>query len=473
MIIAREKEQRILQDAFSSKQSEFIAIYGRRRIGKTFLVRETLGKHFAFSHTGVANANVEIQLEAFRDSLKTYGIKLKESPKSWIEAFSLLKTLIENSEKSMKKVIFLDELSWMDTAKSNFLTALEFFWNGWASARKDVLLVVCASSTSWIIDNLIHNKGGLHNRLTGRIHLNPFYLKDCAELAKENGLIAEHMDIIKYYMVLGGIPFYWNLLKKGYSVAQNIDALFFASDAPLHDEYEYLYSSLFKKPEVYMEIVKTLAKKNSGMSRLELIEKAHLSNSGNITKKLEELEQCGFIRKYYEFGKQKKDAVFQLIDSFTLFYFRFMEKRTMDSQFWMHSTGTHKITAWQGLAFERICLLHIDQIKKKLEIGGVLTEVQSWYCKADKEKGLLGSQIDLLICRRDQVINICEMKYYDGLYTMNKADYLSVQNKINDFKLATGTRYALHPTLITSFGAKKNSYSENMQDLICAEDLFC
>src|SRR5574344_295598 len=472
MIISRQNEQKILQNALNSKQSEFVAIYGRRRIGKTFLVREVLGTYFLFSHTGVANKKTELQLEAFCDSLKTSGYKITNKPKDWFEAFSLLKEFIAGS-KNKKKVIFLDELSWMDTARSNLLTALEFFWNGWASARKDVVLVVCASSTSWIIDNLIHNKGGLHNRLTGQIHLNPFNLNECDQLAKANGLILDHMDVLKYYMALGGVPFYWNLLKKGYSVAQNMDSIFFNPDAPLRDEYQYLYASLFKKPEVYMTIVKALTKKKSGMSRLELLDETHLNNSGIFTKKLEELEQCGFIRKYYEFGKQKKDAIYQLIDSFTLFYFRFLEKRPSDPHFWSNSLGTPKINTWQGLAFERVCLLHTEQIKMKLEIGGVLTEVHSWYCTADEDKGLNGSQIDLLICRKDHVINICEMKYYDGPYTMSKSDYESIQNKINDFRLATNTRYALHPTLITSFGAKKNSYSDQMQALITADDLFC
>lgn len=356
MIISRQNEQKILQNALNSKQSEFVAIYGRRRIGKTFLVREVLGTYFLFSHTGVANKKTELQLEAFCDSLKTSGYKITNKPKDWFEAFSLLKEFIAGS-KNKKKVIFLDELSWMDTARSNFLTALEFFWNGWASARKDVVLVVCASSTSWIIDNLIHNKGGLHNRLTGQIHLNPFNLNECDQLAKANGLILDHMDVLKYYMALGGVPFYWNLLKKGYSVAQNMDSIFFNPDAPLRDEYQYLYASLFKKPEVYMTIVKALTKKKSGMSRLELLDETHLNNSGIFTKKLEELEQCGFIRKYYEFGKQKKDAIYQLIDSFTLFYFRFLEKRPSDPHFWSNSLGTPKINTWQGLAFERVCLL--------------------------------------------------------------------------------------------------------------------
>ena len=471
MLISRKKEQQILKNAFAAEYSQFVAVYGRRRVGKTFLVREVFGNKILFSHTGVSNEKMSIQLKAFSDSLKTCGYKTDKMPGDWIEAFSLLKEFIDSS-KTKKKVIFLDELSWMDTARSNFLTALEFFWNGWASARKDIVLVVCASSTSWILDNLIHNKGGLYNRLNAQIRLLPFSLKECDELAKANGLILDHMDELQYYMSLGGIPYYWNLLEKGYSASQNMDHIFFAEEAPLRDEYDYLYAALFKKPEVYMKIVKALAQKKSGMTRLELIEAARLSDSGSITRKLDELEQCGFIRKYYEYGKKKKDAIYQLIDSFTLFYFKFMEKRPSDAQYWTHTIGTPKINTWKGLAFERVCLLHIEQIKRKLEIGGVLTEVQSWHCRADESRGLNGSQIDLLICRKDRVINLCEMKYHDGLYSMTKADYESIQNKINDFVRATGSRDAIHPTLITSYGVKENNYSDKMQAFITADELF-
>jgi len=471
MLVSRQREQEILRNSLKEEQSSFIAIYGRRRVGKTFLVRETFGDAIFFSHTGIADGTLKLQLKAFYDSAVTAGCDAPKVPKDWIEAFSILKQSVMKSRRR-KKVIFLDELSWMDTPRSHFLTALEFFWNGWASGRKDIVLIVCASATSWIMDNIVHNKGGLHNRLNDQIQLNPFTLKECEELARANGLKTDRQDILQYYMALGGIPYYWKLLERGASTAQNFDRLFFTENARLRDEYEYLYASLFKKPEPYVAIVSTLAKKKSGMTRLELITAAHLTNSGVTTKKLRELEQCGFIRRCREYGKQRKDAVYQLIDSFTLFYFSFMANKSSDPHFWMHSAGTPKINTWKGLAFERVCLLHSEQIRRKLGIAGVLTETYSWRCKADEETGISGSQIDLLICRKDRVINICEIKYSDGPYSMTKAVYNDVLNKINDFRLSTGTKYALFPTLITSSEVKKNAYSEKMQACIDGDDLF-
>jgi len=283
MLVSRQREQEILRNSLKEEQSSFIAIYGRRRVGKTFLVRETFGDAIFFSHTGIADGTLKLQLKAFYDSAVTAGCDAPKVPKDWIEAFSILKQSVMKSRRR-KKVIFLDELSWMDTPRSHFLTALEFFWNGWASGRKDIVLIVCASATSWIMDNIVHNKGGLHNRLNDQIQLNPFTLKECEELARANGLKTDRQDILQYYMALGGIPYYWKLLERGASTAQNFDRLFFTENARLRDEYEYLYASLFKKPEPYVAIVSTLAKKKSGMTRLELITAAHLTNSGVTTK---------------------------------------------------------------------------------------------------------------------------------------------------------------------------------------------
>jgi len=471
MLISRRNEKKILLNALREEQSKFIAVYGRRRIGKTFLVRETFGNTIYFSHTGIANGNMKLQLKAFYDSAVTAGFRIGDVPKDWIEAFGALKQFIMKSKKK-KKVIFLDELSWMDTPKSNFLAALEFFWNGWASGRKDIILVACASSTSWIIDNIIHNKGGLHNRLNYQIQLNPFSLRECEELVKANHLVIDRQDILQYYMALGGIPYYWTLLEKGASLPQNFNRLFFAENAYLRDEYEYLYASLFKRPEPYVAIVSALAKKKSGMTRLELILAAHLNNSGVTTKKLRELEQCGFIRQFREYGKEKKGSVYQLIDNFTLFYFQFMENKSSDPNFWLHSLGTPKINTWKGLAFEHVCLQHIEQIKNKLGIGGVVTEVYSWHCSTDVEQGISGAQIDLLIYRKDRVINVCEIKYSDSTYSVTKTVYDSVMGKISDFRISTGTRYNLFPTLISAADVKINTYSEKMQAVITGEDLF-
>ncbi|MBR0092649.1 MAG: ATP-binding protein [Lachnospiraceae bacterium] len=471
MLISRHEEKQLLNDAVSAKESQFIAVYGRRRVGKTYLVREVFHNRFTFQHAGLANEGTKQQLRSFSDSLEAAGLSGFDVPKDWLGAFTLLKELTRKS-KDRKKIIFIDELSWMDAPKSDLMAALENFWNVFASARKDVVLIICASATSWMLDRVIHNRGGLYNRLTDRIHLKPFTLCECAEYVSYKGLVMSRDQIMEAYMILGGIPFYWSLMKKGRSLAQNIDEMIFSEDAYLKEEFYYLFASLFKRPENYIRIIAALAKKKGGLTRNELADDSKLSASGNLTRMLSELENCGFIRKYAPYGSKKKGTLYQLTDNFTLFYFQFMEKNAGDPKLWSHLSNSPKKNVWAGLAFERLCLLHTEQIKKALGISGVQTEFFSWQCKEDKDRGLEGSQIDLLMVRKDQVINLCEMKYSQKEYAISKSDHHSILAKINDFQLATGTKASIHVTLVTSTGLKANSYSNIVQKLVVGSDLF-
>lgn len=471
MLVGRKKEAKLLKDVLQDECSHFVAIYGRRRVGKTFLIRESFGYRFTFQHAGLSEGGMREQLFAFTSSLKDAGYQFAKRPTNWLEAFEGLKELVRQSKES-RKVIFLDELSWMDTQKSDLMVALENFWNSFASARKDIVLIVCASATSWMLSKVIHNKGGLYNRLTEQIHLQTFSLKECEEYVQMAGLSMNRNQILQYYMIFGGVPYYWGFLKKGLSLSQNIDEVLFVKDAPLKDEFRYLYASVFRHPEPYVKIIETLGMKKVGMTREELIAASGIPNSGDLTVKLEELESCGFIRRYYAFGMKKKNAVYQLIDCFTLFHFKFLKNASTDTHFWTNQINTPSVNTWMGLAFERVCMEHIDQIKIKLGIAGVLTEVNSWYCKADAEKGVFGSQIDLLITRRDQVINLCEMKYSGSEYTITEKVDRSIRNKIHDLVLLTGTKYAIHPTLITTYGLVENTYADYIQSVITLDDLF-
>ena len=470
-MIGREKELALFNKLKNDDESHFIAVYGRRRIGKTYLIREAFDHRFTFQHVGLADGSFKEQLKAFENSIKDTGYDIKEHPESWLDAFELLKDVIRNSTET-KKIIFIDELSWMDTKRSRLIVALEHFWNGWASARKDIILIVCASATSWMLSNVVHNKGGLYNRLTAKIDLKAFSLGECEQFVKEKGISFTRDQILQYYMAVGGVPYYWNFLEKGYSLAGNIDNIFFSDEAPLKDEFKYLYASIFRNPEIYIKIIQTLAKKKVGMTREELISSTGLVNSGDITIKLQELESCGFIRKYNSFGTKRKNAVYQLIDCFTLFYYKFMENESTDEHFWSSQLNTPLFNTWNGLAFERVCLLHTDKIKQRLGISGVYTEINSWCCKADDENGLYGSQIDLLIVRKDQVINLCEMKYSDSEYKITKKDDESMHRKIHDLVASTGTKYAIHPTLVTCHGVVDNAYTNNLQAVIMLDDLF-
>lgn len=471
MFIGRKKELQLLHEIQNDDSSHFLAIYGRRRVGKTFLIREAFDYRFAFQHAGLSDSGMKGQIFAFVSSLKDAGYEVKKQPKNWLEAFEYLKDLIRKSSEK-KKIIFIDELSWMDTPKCDLMVALENFWNGFASARKDIVLIVCASATSWMLSKVVHNKGGLYNRLTEQIHLRTFCLGECEEYVKNSGLAFNRNQILQYYMIFGGVPYYWGFLKKGLSLSQNIDRILFEKDAPLRDEFKYLYASVFKKPENYVKIIEALGTKKVGMTREEIINAAKISNSGDLTTKLEELESCGFIRKYYAFGMKKKNAIYQLMDCFTLFYFKFLKSQPTDEHFWTNQINTPLVNTWMGLAFERVCMEHIEQIKVKLGISGVLTEANSWYCKADLDNGVFGSQIDMLIVRKDQVINLCEMKYSQSEYTITEKVDRNIRNKINDLITVSGTKYAIYPTIITTYGLVENSYSQEVQSVVTMDDLF-
>lgn len=478
-MIGRVKEKKYLLSLLDEEEPQFVAVFGRRRIGKTYLVRETFGHEFTFQHTGISNSSIEnesrkqAQLDKFAESLKDSGYIPEKRIESWTEAFNGLREVIKQS-KEKKKVIFIDELSWMDTRDSGLISALESFWNGFVSARKekDVVLIVCASATYWMMDNIVNSKGGLHNRLTGTIHLAPFTLNECEEYLNTKKILLNRHQIIQCYMIMGGVPYYWSLLKKGKSLPQNIDDIFFAEGAPLSGEYENLYRALFNRPEQYLAIIEALVSNNKGATRDDISKKTGISGSGDFSKKLSDLENCGFIRKYIPFGCKSRNAYYQLIDNYTLFYHKFIKDKSYDENYWKNISNSPSVRAWSGLAFEKVCLEHVLQIKDALGISGVYTETNSWSCAADPEKGLFGSQIDLLIVRKDQIINICEMKYSESEYAPDAEFDKSMRHKISDFASLTGTKYALHSTLVTNYGVVENSYAGDIQSVITGDDLF-
>ncbi len=468
-MIAREKEQKELNDAFDDERSQFVAVYGRRRIGKTFLVKETFEGRFSFRHTGLANADKKQQIAAFKKSLKKAGMRDSSPIADWYVAFDRLEELIEAMPEG-RKVIFLDEVPWMDTGRCEFVSALEHFWNGWADYRKDVLLVICGSATSWMINKVIRDKGGLHNRVTRNVFLEPFTLGECEEYVKSRGWNMSRMEIAETYMALGGVPYYWTLLEKGNSVAQNFDLLFFDSRARLKDEFFQLYRSLFRRPEGHVRIIRALGKKKVGMTIGELVDAEKISRDGHLLKMLAELEQCGFVRKYTGFGSKRSAAVYQLIDNFTLFYFKFLDgERNADENFWKTHVSSPIVYNWRGLAFERVCLQHIDEIKRKLGIAGVSTKVYAWSGAASGGKGV---QIDLLIDRADNVVNVCEMKFSNGLYEISEDEDLKLQTRMEAFANAVGDGKTIHLTMVTSRGLLPNAYSRNVQSEVVLGDLF-
>lgn len=464
MIIGRASEISLLKSAKNANQSDFIAVFGRRRVGKTFLIREALQNKFAFYHTGIAGACRQEQLARFAASMRKYGLPIAKVPKNWFEAFDALETTL-STLGSGKKIIFLDELPWMDTQKSNFVSALESFWNGWASARNDILLIVCGSAISWITSKIINNRGGLHNRLTHRIRLEPFTLHECEHYLQSRGIVATRMQILEYYMAMGGVPYYWSFIDKARSPSQNLDALFFSTNGELRDEYDHLYASLFKNPLRHMAIVSALGTKKVCMTREELLAATKLSDNGAFGIALEELVSCGFLRRFRMPGKKKRDLVYQLIDNYTLFYYRFLSQLDVDeSGSWQAQQNEPKVNVWRGLSFERVCLQHLEQIKAGLGISGIRTKAYAW--RSSK------AQIDLLIERGDDAVNVCEMKYSSGEYVLTRDEHDKILNRREAYCQEENPKGAVYLTLITPKGLVRNAHGNDIQSVVTLDALF-
>ena len=360
-------------------------------------------------------------------------------------------------------------MPWLDTQRSDFVSALEYFWNSFASARKDIVFIACGSATSWITNKIIKNHGGLHNRVTRQIYLQPFTLKECKEYYSSQKIVMSRYEMVENYMIFGGIPFYMSFMRKDLSMSQNVDELLFKKQSPLFNEFDNLYASLFKNAENHLKIVEALSKKSKGLTRDEILSATKIANGGNFTQTLNELELCGFIRKYNSFSNKERNALFQLCDFYTLFYFYYLQKNRFDDEhFWTNLIESGQHRAWSGYSFEQVCLSHIKQIKQKLGISGVLTKTAAWRSLNKEEP----AQIDLLIERNDNVINLCEMKFSNSEFVIDKDYDQALRNKRSAFKTESKMRKAIHITMVTTYGVKRNIYSGNIQSEVTLNDLF-
>jgi len=468
-IVGRLREQAELMRYFNSGKPEFVAVTGRRRVGKTYLIRELFSKDIGFYFSGSLGKSVTnaYQLRQFDYALSEFGENMTSASNNWADAFNKLKQIL--IKRDARQVIFIDELPWLDTPKSDFLPALDHFWNTFVSARSDIMLVVCGSSASWMVKNLFEHKGGLHNRVTGRITLAPFSLAESEAFFNENGVVMNRYQIAESLMVFGGIPYYLNMFEKGLGPTQNFDKLLFAENAPLKNEFYEMYSSLFRSSDRHEKIVTALSKTRAGMTRDELIKATNIPGGGNLTRTLLELEQCDFIEKYTDFTKPKNNAYYRLVDSFTLYWLKYVNgNQTKDDYFWTNLIDDGGRRAWSGYAFEMLCLRHVPQIKRKLGITGISTEMFSWRSKESTP----GAQIDLLISRKDGLINLCEMKFSLHPITMTAKDDSELQHKRNVFLAETGTRKAVHNTIVTTYGLANKGYQASVSSVVTLDDLF-
>lgn len=470
-LIGRQKEKNRLRAFVSSARAEFLALYGRRRVGKTFLVNHVFNGEFAFKMTGVIDGSLRDQLTAFADAMEEFGYTLPSPPSDWMEAFIMLKKALKDKASAKERcVIFIDELPAMDAGNSNVAKALGYFWNSWASLQDNILLIVCGSATSWMITNVIDSKGGLHDRITMEIPIHPFSLGEVEEYLEEHGFLWDRTMILQAYMVFGGIPYYLSLLDKEESLVQNVDRLFFSRDRLMRREFTRLFSTLYKSPHKYVEMVMALAKSRKGMTREQLAKLLKCDNNGHLGKRLEDLVCCDLVRKNIVREKKikKKDAIYQLCDFFSLFYLTFIDRAETEEHYWLRHINTPEVNSWMGLAYERICMAHLVQIKKALRIDAISTLSYSWRGKHEEDK----AQIDIVIERADHIVNICEVKFCQQEFVLDKEEYENINHRKSTFIEETKLKHTPWITIISTYGLARSKYTGMVQSQVKLDDLF-
>lgn len=471
VMVGRSDEVKRLQSLAHSGRAEFVALYGRRRVGKTFLVNQVFSNQFAFKMTGVIEGTLNDQFTAFAAAMDDYGYDMPSQPKSWLSAFVMLKKALQHTVSAAQPcVIFIDELPALDAGGSHVASALGHFWNDWASMQDNLILIVCGSATSWMITHVIDSKGGLHDRLTDELPIHPFTLKEVEQYLEAHRFVWNRMMVLQTYMIFGGIPYYLSLLDAGESLVQNIDRLFFGRDLRLRREFRRLFNTLYRNPERYVDIVKTLSQSRNGMTRGQIAQAMRIDNNGHLGNKLEDLVCCDLVRKSIvrERELKRKDAIYQLCDFFSLFYLTFINRAEVEENYWSHHINTPEINAWMGLAYERVCMAHILPIKRALRIDGISTLTYSWRSKNSEP----AAQIDMIIERADNIVNVCEVKFCQEEYELGRDEYNKIVNRKSAFIRETGLKHTPWVTMITTNGLAKGRYSEMVQAIVTLDDLF-
>ena len=471
-LIGRQTELAELQRAMDSKRSEFVILYGRRRVGKTFLVRSFCKDTYSFHFVGAHKKPLLTQLANFREALQGFypDADIPEL-QNWHEAFRQLANCLAQS-KEPRKVVFFDEMPWIDTQKSDFVSELEYFWSSWVQNRDDIVFIACGSATTWMKEKLEDNQGGLHNRITHRIYLRPFYLSECKQYLQSNGFEWEDYQILQFYMIFGGVPYYMSLLRPQLSLVENVDALIFRRGGDLHDEFKELYNALFKRADKYIRIVQLLATKREGFTKTEISDETGYSGGG-LTKILENLERCDFVVSYAQYGNKTKQTLYRLCDFYTLFYFRYVkDNRSKDEQYWLHHFQDRSVESWEGFTFEEVCLRHLPQIKRGLGISGMATEASSWRFVPKKDDKRKGAQVDLVISRADKMIHLCEMKFSAKTYAIQKdyAERLTARKLL--FMEENDIERGVVLTFVTPYGLKEGMHTSLVHSSLTAKDLF-
>lgn len=474
-IIGRRKEVDLLQEKLSSKSAEFIAIYGRRRVGKTYLIKQFFRQQSGvfFEQTGLNDGTMQEQLLIFAQCLSKSFYKGAQLaiPENWMEALKQLTIAIDGLPKNKRITLFFDELPWLATKKSGFIKALEYYWNTNWTYRKKLILIVCGSAASWMLENLIYAKGGLHNRITLKIPLQPFNLAETELYLQYLDVHLNRQQVLQLYMAIGGIPHYLKSVRKGFSAAQNINSLCFQKNGLLFNEFEILFHSLYENPDEYMNIIRAITGKSQGISREDLINETKISDGGYLNTRLRSLEEAGFISTFLPVGHIRRGVHYRVTDEYTLFYLTWIEpirKKTIGTalteHYWESLIKKPTWYSWAGHAFEAACFKHVDAIKKAIGIENIPSLCSDWkYRSEKKDKSDKGAQIDLVFDREDGCVTLCEIKYTERPFVLTKEYVKELRKKEAIYKKKTRSKKQIFWALITANGSVSN---ENLRSTI-------
>lgn len=469
--VGRVEERKELDRCVASNRSELVIVYGRRRVGKTFLIEQHFGQKFDFWYVGRRNIPTKEQLRQFGRALTKYSGKSYKLS-TWYEAFDALSDYLETLPREKKKVVFIDEMPWIDRVHSNFVSAFEGFWNGWAMSRNDIVLIATGSATSWMRDKLVENKGGLHSRITSQLHISPFTLGETEQYLEKAGMNWDRYQVLQTYMVLGGVPFYYSLLDPSLSLVQNIDKLFFNKDGKLRFEFDELYNALFKYADRYIDVVKVLSNKRYGMTYKELACTIKIEGS-QLSKILKNLERCDFIERWSQYGNKKREEVLRLTDFFTLFYYKFIDARNnREDEWWSKNSDSHSVYSWMGVSFEMVCLKHYKNIKEALGLKVVSTDISTWHTNANEKEGTPGAQIDMILDRADRLIHLCEIKFSTDKYVISRDYEDKLRQRMGIFRKLTKNKKSIVNTFITTYGVVNAKNRSIVHSEVTMDDLF-
>lgn len=484
-IIGREREIGLLNSMLESERAEFYAVYGRRRIGKTHLVKAFFDKkkcHFMHC-TGIQKGGIKDQLGAFYDAISDCffdGVTLQKE-QTWNKAFEFLKGLIDNKVSSRQKiVIFLDELPWLVTPRSKCLQMLEYYWNRYWSFDPRIKLIICGSSASWILKKIINDRGGLHNRVTRQILLRPFNLVETQKYLASLGVKLNMWHTTQVYMATGGVPYYlMTLHQKGLSSSQIIEQLAFSNDAPLQNEFDKLIASLFDDAAAYSELLKILSKHRYGLSQAEILNKStHFSKGGRVTEKLKALADAGFIIKLKSYQNSAKGVYYRVIDEYTLFYFYWIaplantvQSSSFGEGYWQEIQKSAAWQSWSGYAFEAIVYKHLTQVRNALLIPpSAIADSWRYQSKLADESG---AQIDILFDRPDDVITLGEIKMTAKPFVIDKQVAANLVQKKDVFTRRIKTQKQIYIAMISASGVAQNHYfDELISGVVTLKDFF-